>query len=163
MSDWMGTDVSQPRKRGYVVSQALLYTPLTLLMLAGVAYALSNIVSGDSGYFVMLTVAGVLSVVFGYQALHFLRDLGAEPVMAEGEIAKKWTKGNLFFFLLPSYYIAVKGNIYSIKRTHYAGLLEEDMVRIHHFPHSLTVEQLERFDETEKKYVPADDYGETKL
>jgi hypothetical protein len=29
------------------------------------------------------------------------------------------------------------------------------MVRIRHYPHTLTVELVERFDETEKKFVPA--------
>ena len=142
-------------KRGIVVLQALVYTPLTLLSLAGVALALVEIASGDYGYAVMLVFSSVLAVILGYQAVHYLRDLSSEPVQSEGEIAKKWHKGNLFFFFMPGYYIAVKGQIYTVSRDHYRTLLEEDMVRIRHYPHSLTVEQVERFDEVEKKFVPA--------
>jgi hypothetical protein len=82
-----------------------------------------------------------------------------EPVQSEGEIAKKWTKGNLFFFFMPGYYIAVKGQIFTVNRSEYRSLLEEDMVRIRHYPHSLTVEFVERFDEVEKKFVPAEPDG----
>jgi len=143
-------------KRGSVMFQALVFTPFALLMVAGVIFALVKILSGETGYIVMLTVAGLLLVVMGYQAVHYLRDMNASPMSSEGEVSKKWTKGNLFFFFMPSYYIAVKGKIYTITRDQYRGLLEEDMVRIHHYPSTLTVEFVERYDEVEKKFVPAE-------
>jgi hypothetical protein len=143
-------------KRGSVMFQALFFTPFALLMAAGVIFALAKVISGETGYIVMLTVAGILLVVMGYQAVHYMRDMSASPTSSEGEISKKWTKGNLFFFFMPSYYIAVKGKIYTITRNQYRGLLEEDMVRIQHYPHTLTVEFVERYDEAEKKFVPAE-------
>jgi hypothetical protein len=150
---------SQPRlprsKHGLVVLQALIFTPLALITGAGILYALYNIVTGDFGYIVMLVVMTILTVIFGFQAVHYLKDLNAEPVQSEGEIAKKWTKANLFFFFMPGYYLAVKGQIFTVSRAHFRGLLEEDMVRIRHYPNSLTVEYVERFDEVEKKFVPA--------
>jgi hypothetical protein len=145
-----------PSKRRLVWLQALIFTPIALLMAGGVVFAAAKISSGETGYVVMLTVTGVLLLVMGYQAVHYIRDLRAEPMSSEGEITKKWTKGNLFFFFMPSYYIAVKGKIYTVTRNQYRGLLEEDMVRIRHYPYTLTVEFVERFDEAEKKFVPAE-------
>jgi hypothetical protein len=150
----------QPRgKKTQVLLQAILFTPLTLITVAGVTLALAKIVSGDLGYVVLLFVSSLLAFILGYHALHYIRDLSAQPIHSEGEISKKWTKGNLFFFFLPSYYVAVKGNIYSLSRHQYRGLLEEDLVRIRHYPHTLTVEFVERFDEAEKKFVPAEPDG----
>jgi hypothetical protein len=147
---------ARPGRRTQIIVQAVLFTPLTAVMVAGVALALVKIVSGETGYVVLLFVSGVLALVLGYQAYHYIRDLGAEPVLTEGEVAKKWTKGNLFFFFWPSYYIAVKGKIYTVTRSQFRGLLEEDLVRIRHYPHTLTVEHVERFDEVEKQFVPAE-------
>jgi hypothetical protein len=147
-------------KRRNIVVQALLFTPAALLMGAGVAYASIKIAQGETGHIVMLVVTGILFTVTAYQALHYLRDISADPTSSEGEISKKWTKSNLFFFFLPSYYIAVKGLIFTISSDEYKGLLEEDMVRIRHYPHSLTVEFVERYDEAEKKFVPAQPDGQ---
>lgn len=155
MSTWMEQERPHPRKRLQVVIQAIAFTPLAILTGAGVVLAVINILGGDTGYIVLLAVSGVTFAIFSYQAFHYLRDLKAEPTSTEGEITKKWTKGNLFFFFLPSYYIAVKGKIYSITRDDYRGLLEEDLVRIHHYPHTLTVESVERYDSADKKFVPA--------
>jgi hypothetical protein len=150
---------SRRSKRRLILIQALFFTPAAVLMGAGVIYSVLQIASGDGGYFVMLTVTGILFIVFAYQAFHYVRDLQKQPVASEGEVSKKWTKGNLFFFFMPGYYIAVKGNIYTISRDQYRGLLEDDMVRIRHYPHSLTVEFVERFDEAAKKFVPAEPDG----
>lgn len=142
-----------------VFIQALFFTPLAAIVIGGFFLAVLKIATGETGYIVMLLVSGFLGFILGFQALHYLRDLAAEPVQSEGEIAKKWTKGNLFFFFMPGYYIAVKGQIFTVNRSEYRSLLEEDMVRIRHYPHSLTVEFVERFDEVEKKFVPAEPDG----
>ncbi len=56
---------------------------------------------------------------------------------------------------MPSFYILVDGKIFTVGRQEYAMLLELDLVRISCYPHSLTIERLERFDETDKKFIPA--------
>lgn len=143
-------------KHKAVAIQALLFTPLAVVAAVGVIYAALQIADGETGHFVMLVVAGILFVVFAFQALHYLKDMRSHPLESEGEVSKKWTKSNLFFFFVPSYYIAVKGSIYSITRHQYRGLLEEDIVRIQHYPYSLTVVYVERYDVVEKKFVPAE-------
>jgi hypothetical protein len=45
--------------------------------------------------------------------------------------------------------------LFSISRSEYAMLLERDVVKITCYPHSSTVERLDRYDEIEKKFIPA--------
>jgi hypothetical protein len=156
MNEWSYSgDERKPRKRTGVIVQAGIFGPLFLVTAAGFIFAVLQIMGGDYGYVVMLTISGLFAVILGFQALHYLKDISASPVVSEGEVGKKWTKANLFFFFVPSYYIAVKGKIYSIPRDDYAGLLEGDLVRVEHFPNTLTVESLERYDEQAERFVPA--------
>ena len=47
------------------------------------------------------------------------------------------------------------GHIFAISRVEYAMLLELDLVRVNFYPHSATVDRLERYDESEKGFIPA--------
>jgi hypothetical protein len=164
--------------------------------------------------------------------VQYLRDLRKHPMVYEGEIMKKWHKGNLLIFFLPSYYIAIDTRIhtghvtrvedggayirmadgnegfatrkelssekassafdlvkpgeevrykvlgfdsrggyklsckraeervtivkfFTVTRVEYAMLLELDLVRVTCYPNSATVERIERYDDSEKKYIPA--------
>jgi hypothetical protein len=151
-------DGSQPggsyHKHTHVKIMAVFYTFLALLSLSLVLLAVFKIVTEDSGYLVMFFVFGIIGALTGYQAKHYLSDLGARPVMAEGEILRKWHKGNLLIFLFPSFYIYVDDKIFSIPRQDYALLLETDLVRITHYPGSLTVDFVERYDPLDKRFVP---------
>jgi len=144
-----------PPRRERVVYMAILYTALAAICLVAVLTAVSQILAGDSGFIVMLFIFGVPGVILASFARQYLRDLRANCINVEGDVVKKWHKGNLFIFLLPSYYIYVEDKVFAISRREYAMLLEGDRVRVTCFPHSLTVERLERFDESAKQYVPA--------
>ncbi len=50
---------------------------------------------------------------------------------------------------------SVVGKIFVISRVEYAMLLELDLVKITFYPHSASVERLERYDESEKGFIPA--------
>jgi hypothetical protein len=153
-----------------VVRSAVIYGAVSGAMGVVVLLALYHIAMGELGYMVMLIVSGVIFALFAYQAQQFLRDLNAEPIVLEGEVLKKWHKGNFLIFLMPSFYVYVAekiddseerddrgwGKIFTIKRTEYARLLETDLLRVTCYPHSLTVHQLEMYDDVQKKYVPAD-------
>ena len=139
----------QLRRRGRVILMSLLYST------AGLIFAGLTIVALYKGYIPLLLIGFVCGLLFFHQAWHYLRDISARPITHEGEVRRKWHKGNLFFVLLPAYYIMVERKVFSVSRTEYAGLLEEDLVRIKCYPHSLTVEQLERYDTTRKEFVPA--------
>ena len=109
---------------------------------------------GQHAINIMFCVFGLIGALTGYQAKHYLTDLGRRPVITEGEILRKWHKGNLLIFLFPSFYVFVEDKIFSIPRQDYALLLDTDLVRISHYPGSLTVDFVERYDTLDKRYVP---------
>ncbi len=76
-------------------------------------------------------------------------------MQVEGPVLRKWHKGNLLIVLFPSYYMMVEDKIYTISRHEYGSILENDIVRITCFPHSLTIERIELYDSLEKQFVPA--------
>ena len=222
----------QPENRGRVIRMALLYTPVTVVSLILVAVAIYQIAGGESGFLFMLFVFGTLALLTGFQTVGYLKDLSASPVEYEGPVVRKWHKGNLLIFFMPSFYLAVDSRsqtgriirveehgcfvsmhhgaegylprkemdaepgslptqvvsigsevrykvlgvdkrggymlsqrrvedgefitkLFSITRDEYAMLLERDTVRVVCFPHSNTVERLDRYDDIEKKFIPA--------
>ncbi len=155
-SDFDGVGKGPPAGRGRIWRMAVLYSIATTIFTAVVVLALVHIVGGETGYLIMFVLFGTMGLMTGYWMYQYLRDLGAEPVMIEGEVQRKWHKSNLLFFFLPSFYIRVERKIFTIPRMDYASLLETDLVRIHCFPHSLSVEYVERYDEVEKQFIPAD-------
>jgi hypothetical protein len=179
VNEWAGLDTRPARKRGTIVRNAIFYTVIAGIIGAGFVLALVKIATGESGFLVMMFFALLFGLPFAMRSLDFLRDLGAEPSVAEGEVRRKWSKGNLFFFFMHGYYMAVmdlppftgvgrvptaaelevepKTHIYSVVLQDYAALLEGDRVRILRYPHSLTIEQIERYDLTEKRFVPVRD------
>ncbi len=179
MSDRFSFETKPLRRRGHVVMQALFHGAIASVLLGFALLALAKMVGGDGGFIVLLFLTMVFGLIFGYRASHFLRDLGSQPSVAEGEVRKKWSKANFLFFFLPGYYMAVEedeaaedGNrrgdgdddyrdrgrsqIYSIERSLFAGLLEGDHVRILRYPHSLTIEEIERYDTAQQIFVPVE-------
>jgi hypothetical protein len=141
-------------KHPHVMLMAVFYTFWALLSLALVLLATYKILTEDSGYLVMFCVFGLIGALTGYQARHYLGDISKRPVVSEGEILRKWTKGNLLIVLFPSCYVYVDEKIFSIPVRDYKLLLETDLVRISHYPGSLTVDFVERYDTIEKRFVP---------
>jgi hypothetical protein len=232
MSETFRFEAEPLENRGRVVRMALVYTPVAVVSLALVILAIVNIVSGETGFIVMLVFFGLLAFLTGFQAIQYLKDLGAQPVEYQGEVVKKWTKGNLFIFFLPSFYVAIDsrslrgrvtrvedkgayvrmengdecfvprkelamevkpsaqemvrpgeeiqykvisidGNgaykiscrraeertpvtkLFTVNRLEYAMLLELDLVKVICYPNSATIERIERYDDYEKKFIPA--------
>ncbi len=221
------------RARGNLIKMALIYTPIAVLCLIVAGIAISKIIEGEHGFWFTLVLFGSVGLLTGSLAVHYIRDLTASPVEIQGELVRKWTKGNLFFFFMPAFYItvdsktfegrveqvvdngafirlhsgelgfcsrkhldietkgrtsqemvhpgqevsykitgvdrhgtykvscrkaeerAVVGKIFSISRAEYAMLLDLDLVKVTYYPHSATVQRLDRYDESEKGFIPA--------
>src|SRR5688572_16123683 len=109
----MSSTFDQPsvENRGRVIRMAILYTPMALFSLAAVFLAIFQIANGNSGFFFMFFIFGTILFLTGFQALEFLKDLSAQPIEYQGELVKKWHKGNLFIFFMPSYYLAIDSRI----------------------------------------------------
>src|SRR5438046_2131682 len=121
MNESIPGDLAPSLRRDQVMRHALLYSLLTVPLLIGLVIGIVNL------YIPLLIACAVFGTASGFLAYHHLRDLTAAPVMTEGEITKKWTKGNMLFFFLRGYYIAVEGNIYSVRQSEFMGLLERDL------------------------------------
>jgi hypothetical protein len=224
----------QLENRHRVIRMAMLYTPVTVVSLILVTLAVYKIASGETGFAFMLVIFGLLGFLTGFQTHGYLKDLSAAPIEYEGEVVRKWHKGNLLIFFMPSFYLAVDSRshsgrvirveehgcyvsmhhgsegyvprkeldiepgasptqvlnmgteirykvlgvdrrggyklsqrriedgefitkLFSITRNEYAMLLERDVVKITCYPHSNTVERLDRYDEIEKKFISATD------
>src|SRR5436190_12818867 len=93
--------------RERIVRPAIIYSVATAVFGVVVLVAIYHVMMGDFGYVIMLCVVGLFGFLTGFQAQQYLRDLSAAPVVLEGEVLRKWNKGNLFLFLMPSYYIYV--------------------------------------------------------
>jgi hypothetical protein len=153
--DFSHFDEPRLEKRGRVVRMAIFYTAIALTCAVLVAISVYSIFIGDSGLLVMFFVFGLIGFLTTYHARNYLRDMKAKPVRHEGDILRKWHKANFAIFFFPSYYLMVENNIYSVTKEDYAMLLEDDLVRITCYPYSLTVELVERYDNSEKQFVPA--------
>jgi hypothetical protein len=153
--DFSRFDEPRLEKRGRVVRMAIFYTIIASICAVLVAISVYSIVTGDSGLLVMFFVFGLIGFLTTFHARNYLRDVKARPVQHEGDVLRKWHKANFAIFFFPSYYIMVESNIYSVTKEEYAMLLEDDLVRITCYPYSLTVERVERYDNSEKQFVPA--------
>jgi len=232
MTEYSDFREQRPDRRN-VIKMALVYTPIALVSFVLCAIAIINIAGGESGFYFTLVIFGMLGILTGSQAVLYLRDLLTAPMEIQGEVVRKWHKGNLLLFFMPSYYITVDskifqgtvqrvvddgayvrlesgaegfcprkeldvesrrksahdmaqpgqkinykvtgidgrgvyklscrkaeersivGKIFVISRIEYAMLLELDLVKVTCYPHSATVERLERYDESEKRFIPA--------
>ncbi len=156
MSSEFGFGETVKTKRGFVVRMALVYGIVTAVSAGFAVFAVINILDGDTGYMIMLVVLGGPGLLTGVLLRQYVLDISALPVTIEGEVQRKWHKSNLLFFFMPTFYINVERKIFTIPPLAYASLLETDLVRIRCLPRSLTVEEIERYDETEKRFLPAD-------
>ena len=151
----LGEDAPATRHRGRVIRMAAFYTFWLLILGAFAAVGAYNLFArGDGGFVVMMGIGLFFGALVLHQASQYLRDLASRPVVHEGEVIRKWHKGNILIFF-PSFYIMAADRIFTVNRADYAMLLEDDQVRITCYPHSLTIELLERYDSAEKQFVPA--------
>jgi len=98
-------------------------------------------------------IAGVL--LAWRVVMPLIRDIIA-IASTDGKGVVKIAGGTLGFFFLPSFYMVVDQKIFTVASDDFLHLLESDLVRVHHFPNSLTIEQMERYDPTTKEYVRPD-------
>jgi hypothetical protein len=151
-----GQAPQQPQRKAFITRMAVLWTVLTAGAGALVVLALVNIFSGHTGYVVMLGVFGLIAILTGYWMVAYLRDMRSDLITVEGEVSRKWVRGQILEFFMQACYISTEGKIFVVRRIDYASLLETDLVRVYCYPHSLSVVSIERFDEVDKSFIPAD-------
>lgn len=140
--------------RAALIRSAALYTPLFLLTLASFLAMLFGLVDGG---IVLLIIAGLGTLLFGYQAVQAFRDLRVQQLqVTRGPVSRIWSKMDLF--VTRSYYINVNRNIFRIPLQAYWDLREEAKrmqadgsdednrieVQVEHYPHTGNVIKVDR-------------------
>jgi hypothetical protein len=136
-----------PRAR--VIRDAVIYTPLFLLVLAMLLLMVAGIWDRAPVAMVLLAVVGFL---FGYQSIQSLRDLREQPQTVSGVVERRWTKRDAF--VAKSHYIAVNKGIFRIPIESYLDVKQGDTVTVVAYPHTGTVVSVDRTERTEPVEEP---------
>lgn len=131
----------RPSARASLIRSALLFTPLFLLVLAGLGFVVRSLVEDfGAGGIIGAVIVGLVALLTGYQCVQSLRDLSASPVETRGPIHRKWSRADLF--VLRSYYLMVERNVFRVEPEEFDELNVGDTVSIIHYPHTATVESV---------------------
>jgi hypothetical protein len=131
--------------RRRIIRDAVVYTPFTLLVLAGWVITLISVVSagGGSGIFLLVLVT-VLLLLVGYQSTQALRDVWSAPVTTEGPLRRKWRRHE--FLLFPAFYLYVEKSVFKVPQLVYDALEQGDVLAITHYPHTSSVIEVKRLE-----------------
>jgi hypothetical protein len=130
---------SERSARVAVIRDAAIYTPL---FAAGIVLTLLSAAGILNAGIVLTVIEAIITLLFGYQAIQALRDLGSTLVTTEGVIGRRWSK--MDFIVTRSHYIAVAGKIFRVPVQDWHLIDENDRVVVTHYPHSGTVAAVER-------------------
>jgi hypothetical protein len=150
--------------RASVWRTAIFFTPLFVLSVIG---ALLILVGAWDGGIVLLIILLLFSLLFGYQSIQSIRDLREEMQVTRGPVMRIWSKRDVF--VAKSYYITVGRGIFKIPLPAYWDLrdeakrmrdaeLEEEYrieVQVTHYPHTGTVQSVERLGQVRMSEVAA--------
>ena len=116
---------------------ALTYVPLSLLSAGGLMLFLAQ-----AEGIILIVIAAILTLLFGYQAVQAVRDLGEEPVTTTGRVLRKWSRGDFIFWR--SYYAYIEKTVFKLEPEVYHDLEEGDEVLVLYYPHTVTVASIEK-------------------
>jgi hypothetical protein len=137
-------DAGYPSARGEVLRSALFFSPflvVTLLALGLIVRELAD--DGMSGGTIVGTVLiGSVAVLLGYQVIQSIRDLFSRPVETTGLVERLWSRNE--FLLFRNTYVFVSKNVFRVPTQHLLDVERGDLVRIVHYPHTGTVEHIEK-------------------
>lgn len=110
-----------------------------LFLLPAVAVVYYIATSGAQGIaYLTLSIAGVLSLLLGYQVVQHYRDLRVPLAETVGVIQRKWSRADLII-AWQSYYVTIDRAVFRLRAEDYIQVEEGVMVKVVHFPHTLNV------------------------
>ncbi|MGE0228371.1 MAG: hypothetical protein AB7I38_09340 [Dehalococcoidia bacterium] len=124
--------------RRAVIRQAVIYTPLSVGVLALLSISLWSVINGQFGALIAATILALIALAVVFQSVAALRDLGAQPTATAGMVRRAWTKG-MFLGFIRSHYILVQRAVFDISIVSYTQLAEGDEVEVRHWPYTKTV------------------------
>lgn len=126
-----------------VLRSALLFTPFLVVTLVALGFIVVDVASdgATAGRIVGMGLVGFVAVLLAYQVVQSLRDLIAQPVETLGLVERTWTRND--FFLFRNTYVFVERSVYRVPPEKGRLIEHGDSVRIVHYPHTGTVEDIE--------------------
>lgn len=128
-----------------ILRSAILWTPLFAVMAVLFLFYLwdTALNSGDrGGSWVLVVVIGVMTGLFGFQAIQSLLDLYGEPRRRTGMVTRRWSRNDSF--IIKSHYIRLGKQILRGDEFQLAGVKDGDYVDVTYYEHSAVVIWLEK-------------------
>ncbi len=132
----------RPTAWGSVLRSALLFTPIFAVIAVTLALLVMQSMSegASAGRVVAIVLIGIVGSLIGYQMLQSVRDLFSRLVETEGLVERRWDRSD--FFIFKNTYIFVESNVFRLEPELALDVQLGDTVRVLHFPHTGTVEQI---------------------
>lgn len=112
--------------------------PLLALALVGLTISLRSLLGGQLGALIPLGLLLAFAFALLFQTVATWRDLRAQPTYTRGEVQRRWSKGMVLWFFR-SYYLLVEKSVFAVAPETYSHVQEEEVLEIHHWPHTKTV------------------------
>ncbi|MBA4181902.1 MAG: hypothetical protein C0506_15030 [Anaerolinea sp.] len=136
--------------RGRVLRSAIIWTPIFVLF-AGlfVFYLLDTLLNGGDrgGTWVLVVILGIVTSLFGFQAMQAVLDLVGEPRKRAGEVTRRWSRTDSL--VMKSHYIRLDKEIMRGDAYQLAGIKEGDYVEATYYPHSAVLIWVEKVPKPE--------------
>ncbi len=122
--------------RASLRNTALAYFLFLVVAIVVAVYIVLSAVSGAA--YVTLSFVVIVGLLLAYQVAQHIRDFGARLAESDGIAQRKFRRADLIIFM-DSYYLTVGGTVFRLRPEDWIHIEEGDMVKVVHFPHTLTV------------------------
>ncbi len=118
-----------------IVRSAILWAPFFLVSFGAFAFFLGDrLLGGDRATIFLLVVLGVLTLLFGSQAIQAALDLFAPPKSLTGVVTRRWAKRDSL--IMKTHYLRIGRTILRADVDLVAGVAEGDEVAVRFYRHS---------------------------
>lgn len=129
--------------RASVLRSALLFSPFLAVSASALAFIIGDVVNDgfNAGHVVGIFLVGFVTLLLGHQVVQSIRDLFSRCVETVGVVERQWSRNE--FLLFRNGYIFVGRNVFRLTPDEYINVELGDTVRVVHYPHTATVEEVE--------------------
>jgi len=142
--------VKRAAARGRLLRSTLIWSPPFLFCLGGLLYfGFDRAVLGgeNGGTWFLVFVLGVLTLLFGFQAIQSFLDYIGEPKIDQGFVTRRWARSDSF--VMKTHYVRLEGTILRGDILMLDGIAEGDFVEAHYYPHSAVLIHIQKVEPAE--------------
>lgn len=136
--------VARQQVRGRLLRSVIIWGPPFLLAAGAlVFFAIDRFVLHEYGATIfLLVVLGILTALFGFQAIQALLDYMGDPVSETGKVTRRWARSDSF--VIKTHYIRIGKRILRGDQVILDGINEGDWVEATYYPHSAVLIDVEK-------------------